>query len=343
MASLNERIHIWHSYWRANITPIQEDPEVLAGRQAEDLLRIVVEGHYKFKGAHSFPSKRVPVLDRNEKREIDVIVATDKKLYILECKNWSGRLAQRGNQWVQYKRDGTFQENTDVVYDNQTKLSVLRRYLGSRGISVEPDDCEHRVIFMNPHLQIVSPEIANNRYVITANRLEEYLAQQDNRLKPHQRFLSSLIGLLLASENAEKIIDGLFKRLGRGRYQSLIQVLTDLPTWDKVEYWGQTTKESVPKIAPGDVISDRIAVDRIPFPETKRIEVRISRNKVGGLVNAVFGLERAIGLDCYDANDRCILKTEVLDPQATIRFIPAGRPERVEIPIFNITRIRYGR
>lgn len=52
-------IDAWHKYVKADIKAIAEDPEILAGREAEDLLRNIVDEHYQFKGCHSFLSKRI--------------------------------------------------------------------------------------------------------------------------------------------------------------------------------------------------------------------------------------------------------------------------------------------
>src|SRR6056297_968826 len=103
MATFKEHINTWQKYAKSKTEPKYEDPEVMAGRRAETMLRHIVDGHVKFRGSHCFTGKRVYNKALGHKNEIDLIVVSDKQLYILECKNWSGSLVKRDGKWVQIK------------------------------------------------------------------------------------------------------------------------------------------------------------------------------------------------------------------------------------------------
>ncbi len=101
MRSWKEHFAVWHKIQKTDLTPIAEKGEILAGREAEDVLREIVNENYSFKDCHSFAAKRLPDPRNNRKREVDLIVVTAKKIYVIECKNWTGTLITRGDQWIQ--------------------------------------------------------------------------------------------------------------------------------------------------------------------------------------------------------------------------------------------------
>jgi hypothetical protein len=343
MSGIKEHIDAWYKYVKADVKAIEEDPEILAGREAEDLLRNIVNEHYQFKGCHSFSSKRVYNPSAGHKNEIDLIIVTEKKLYILECKNWGGQLKREDGKWIQYKRqrDGSYRtiSHDDVVAKNEEKRKVLIDFLRSNGIDISDSDCTQKVILMNRKLAIHSEDIYNDPKVIPPDRLDHYLGRQETRLKPHERFFASVISLLLDDETSSKIVDGLFKRLGGKDYKRLINSISGLPTWDKVILHGT-------KIISGDVRkSDRSIFKSaygIPFDQVKTIKNGIIRSKGIFLVKSVLTIGRPIALDLYDMRGSYIKGVEG-HPDGIIRIQPAGSPDCIDIPIFQIEEIVYGK
>jgi hypothetical protein len=59
MASVRDYLRVWYRYYKSDIKPEIESPEILAGREAEDVLRNIVNGNYQFQGCYSFSSKRI--------------------------------------------------------------------------------------------------------------------------------------------------------------------------------------------------------------------------------------------------------------------------------------------
>lgn len=46
MSGMKDHIDAWYKYVQADVKAVAEDPEILAGREAEDLLRNIVNAHY---------------------------------------------------------------------------------------------------------------------------------------------------------------------------------------------------------------------------------------------------------------------------------------------------------
>jgi len=268
---------------------------------------------------------------------------TEKKLYILECKNWSGQLKRENGKWMQYKRqrDGSYKtiSHDDVVEKNEEKRKVLIDFLRSNGIEISDSDCTQKVILMNRNLAIHSEDIYNDPKVIPPDRLEHYLGRQENRLKPHERFFASIISLLLEDETSSKIVDGLFKRLGGKNYKQLISAISGLPTWDKVILHGT-------KIISGDIRKSDQSIFKsaygIPFNQVKTIKIGIVRSKGLFLVKSLFSIGRPIALNLYDMRGKYIKGAEG-HPDGMIRMQPAGSPDYIDIPIFQIEEIVYGK
>jgi len=334
--SIKEHIDAWYKYKKANIQSSEEDGQILAGRQAEDLLRNIVDEHYQFRGCHSFSGKRIFNPALNHKNEIDMIVVTDKKLYVIECKNWSVRLVKRNDKWIQIK-EFEEKEHNDVLIHNVMKKNLLLSSLRGIGIDIMDTDCIQKVIFMNSRLIIESSEIYNNPDVVTPDRLNDYLNNQKTQLEPHQKMFASIISLILDSESSSKIIDGLFSRLGGKDHIKIVQFINEIPTWDKIKLFGT-------KILSGDIIRDNIysSAYKVPFEKIKKIKIRILRSEGLFLAKSLLKLGRPIGLDLYDSSGRILLKTKA-NPEGVIKFIPAGNPDFIEVPILEVDEIIYGK
>lgn len=343
MATWKEHFDAWHKLTKADLSPVGEEGRVLAGREAEDLLRRIVNENYSFKGCHSFASKRVPDPHHGRRREIDLIVVTAKRLYVIECKNWSGALTAEGERWVQRVHTGrgvVDKPHEDILALNTWKMQLIVEYLRGCGVPVDMKDVSQKVIFMNPKLRILSPGIMNHPDVITPDRLEAYLSAESNKLKTHERFLSSVIGLLLDHETKGKFLDGLsIRRVGADGHERMIRALRELPTWDKVFLRGT-------KLLSGDVVPGprNIFKDRrgIPFGRVKEARVVFPASKWASLAKAVLKIGRPVGLDLYDPHGRRLTEAEA-DPSGVVRIREAGSPHDTDVEVWRIERIRYGK
>ncbi len=342
MASWKEHFDTWHQIRKTNLQPIDEDGQILAGRDAEDLLRKIVDEHYSFKNCHSFAAKRVPDPQNRRRREIDLIVVTAKRLYVIECKNWTGKLSIEGNGWVQRSFGGKERLHEDVLSLNTFKMNLLVRYLQDLGIQIEPDRVCQKLIFMNSKLKIASMAIAKNPDVITPNRLEEYLGRQDNQLKAHEKLFSSVIGLLLDEELKGKVLDGLdIDRVGGIHHDRLIQEVGKLATWDKIFLHGT-------KILSGDIIDRSIPNLFHKYPKyltldrVKEIRIGFVKTKWLGLIKAFLRIGRPISLDFYDPQAKLIAQISG-NPNGTVLIHEPGSRDPTSVNLCEIDRIVSGR
>lgn len=343
MRSWKEHFDAWHKIQKTDLTPIKEEGQILAGREAEGVLREIVNENYSFKGCHSFAAKRLPDPRNNRKREVDLIVVTAKKIYVVECKNWSGTLFSRGAQWIQRTQNsGVFK---DKIHDNTLdlnayKMSLLGEYLYDFGIQIGEDDICQKVVFMNPKLKIQSAEIERHPDVVMPDRLGGYLDSQNNKLKTHERFLSSLIGVILDDETKGKVLDGLsIKRVGEENHDRLVELIRELPTWDKVFLRGT-------KILSGDVLAREsnfyADVQNVPFNDIKEIRVSFSESKSLGFLKAALRIGKPVKLNLFDARG-AHLKEKAANPHGTVTIQEAGSPSATRIDLYQIKTIRYGK
>jgi Nuclease-related domain len=342
MASWKQRFDAWHKISKTDLSPVEEDGWVLAGRDAEDLLHKLVEENYSFQGCHSFAGKRVPNLDGKGRREIDLIVVTAKRLYIIECKNWTGYLIAEGDRWVQTtERNGQLsrKDHENVLEVNRLKMRLLLANLRNQGIVVKPGAVCQKVIFMNPKLQIRSPKIAESADVITPDRLETYLNSQNAKLKFHERLFSAVIGVLLDDETKGKILDGVgIELVGGEKHERLVQAIRELGTWDKIFVHGT-------KILSGDIWRNspvNIFTNHQSLEGVKTIQVRFTKSKWLGFFQALLKIGRPISLDLYDAKGKLITKVDG-NPDGVISIAEAGSKEATDVSICQIDRLIYGR
>jgi hypothetical protein len=341
MANWQRHFDAWHKISKTNLLPVEEDGWVLAGRDAEDLLHKLVEENYSFQGCHSFAGKRVPNLDGKGRREIDLIVVTAKRLYVIECKNWTGYLIAEGDRWVQStERNGQISRkyHEDVLEVNRLKMRLLIANLRNQGIVIKPDAVCQKVIFMNPKLQIRSPIISESADVITPDRLETYLNSQNAKLKFHERLFSAVIGVLLDDETKGKVLDGIgIELVGGEKHNQLVQAIRELGTWDKVFLHGT-------KILSGDIWRSspvNIFMTHQSLDGVKTIQVRFIKSKWLGFFKALLRIGRPISLDLYDAKGKLIERVAG-NPYGIVSMAEAGSKEATDVDICQINRLIYG-
>src|SRR6516162_11862412 len=141
---LMDRLRAWRAARRA--APVAEDPAVLCGREAELFLHDLVTSHFNHKGAHLFAGRRVPCPRRRMRREIDLIVLTPKLISLIEVKNWSGELFDRGPVWVQVRRTGDELRHPNLIADNLEKRDDFLDYLRGHGLALERDFAARYVV-----------------------------------------------------------------------------------------------------------------------------------------------------------------------------------------------------
>ena len=203
MKKKSNRLRQWRDLTR--IETYSEDPEVIAGRQAEQFLSQIVETNLKWKNAYCYLAKRFPSKKYGRRFEIDLVVLTKKHLHFLEVKNWSGQVISSGSNWIQIRRNGERIENPNLVDYNSAKQQVVVEFLKERGLTLDKSYFSQMVIFMNPKL-ILDRVIDKNPFVVPYSRLNKYLASQKGTSFA-ERMVHSIIEICLDLE--KKMTQGL--------------------------------------------------------------------------------------------------------------------------------------
>jgi len=242
--TLSGRWRTWRALRRER--PVLEDPGVQSGREGELLLHELVTSRFNHKGAHLFAGRRVPCPRRRMRREIDLIVLTPKLITLIEVKNWSGELIDRGEFWVHMRRGGDEVRHPNLVADNLDKRDTFLDYLRGQGLGLERDFADRHVaqklVFMNEKL-VVSPSIRAHPDVVTRDKLAAFL---DRQRTPGftQRVFGSVVEFCLGAEAAH----GLTGSIPGERFAALVKCVGDIPTWDRLRLFGG-------RVMTGDVVN----------------------------------------------------------------------------------------
>ena len=243
------------------------------GREAEVFLYDLVATHFNHKGAHLFAGRRVPCPRRRMNREIDLIVLTMKMISLIEVKNWSGELLDRGSIWLQVRRGGDELRHPNLIDDGLEKRDAFLDYLRQQGLGQDSEfasrHVSHKVVFMNPNLT-VSPSIRAYPDVITRDKLAAFLDRQP-AAGFAQRIFSSVIEFCLGAETA----GGLTGSIAKDRF-ALVKCVGDIRTWDRLRLFGG-------KVLTGDLY------------EMQRAGRRISRDQLATRGSVASAVARQMG------------------------------------------------
>jgi hypothetical protein len=257
----------WQQHSKNKIEKEHADGIDTAGRRGEEFLRNLMVNHRNFGGTKNclcLPNKRIPKLDGQGKREIDLILVTQKKIHIYEVKNWSGRIEGRIDdpKWIHHPSYGGEPREVDnLIIDNESKANLIISFLNYYGYDVSQEQIEHKTIFVdnirpNGDVRLHLPnDIKNNKFVITSEKLNHYLdIEQAGNVDRYDfwqnmilKFIEFVITRTLGEEYGDRFIDGISGRVGKERYKKLLEDLKLLPTWDQLMMYGT-------KIYSGDII-----------------------------------------------------------------------------------------
>jgi len=325
--SLTDRLRAWFAARRER--PVLEDPAVRYGRQAELFLHELVTTHFNHKGAYLFAGRRVPCPRRRMRREIDLIVLTTKMISLIEVKNWSGELFDRGAVWVQVRRGGDELHHPNLIEDNLEKRNAFLDYLRQHGLGTERDfaarHVSQKIVFMNPNLT-VSPSIRAHPDVITRDKLAAFLDRQQ-AAGFAQRVFCSVIEFCLGADTAQSVTGS----IGKEQFAALVKCVGEIRTWDRLRLFGG-------KVLTGDLYELHIGGRRLPREEVGpagSIRVNWSRGK-WGLFKALTGIG-AVGRLRLPGSGR-----QVLTARDGVTFHAVGEAAPATIPLTRVEEIVLG-
>jgi hypothetical protein len=311
------------------------------GDEGEKKLKQFILGNKNFSRSAVFSSKRIFDSSVNHRREIDIIILTKKKIYVIECKNWGGEIvsyrerkdtiAYRSNQSAQTER----RENP--VKLNGYKLRLLQAQICEKIGPVPKDRFVNKVIFINKNMAF-PPELGNSPNVITYGRLSSFFSSQETGQKHNlQRLLlTGLMKLINSEERSSKARED--KSGDLPSFQRILRFLDRLPTWDYLTLIGDDGKKFT---LPGDVRY----FDNVFKPGTPvRSRVNISIERTSSLVLPV--LFKYSTLNAYVKWSRRAKKRQAaklpLNYFGKIIFQPAGEISPKPYKILDIESITIG-
>ena len=206
---------------------------------------------------------------------------------MIEVKNWSGELIDRGRVWQQVTRSHKNIEHAGLIRGNLEKRDLVVEYLRDNGIALDKDFVRRhicqKVIFMNPRLRLPRT-ISSHPDVITWNSLPGYLDRQEPR-KSVERILCSVVDLCLKSEASEIVQEEMYGSMSGERFKAIEAAISRLRTWDRLRLFGT-------KVLTGDLLTLTIgstAFARENLVMNKPFQLKWTRGRIAGLLKAISG------------------------------------------------------
>lgn len=346
-----EAIRCWSKIFNYKYTPQYEDKIIMAGRIGENFLKEYISTHPRFRDCKVFACKRIYNEDLKCKNEIDMIVVSDKKIYVIEYKNWKGDIIIDGDIWkyiinVNGETKTTIYNGRDNKIDpvslTKMKSELLYKSLKEKNISISMNDIIYKVIFVNKNMKIYGD--VDKKHVILYDELYSYMNNEDTKNEKNimNNIIISLLNLFIKDEEDLNIINSnLNPKIGKENRNKMLQYLESLPTWDYIELCkcGNTTMDDNDiKMYQGDVKAYKnVFNEYIDVRSIKNIKVKKDNNKIMSLINILLGSYPIIlyvdflngKKDKYAAN-----------PDGYIVFQESGHPNTENIDLLKISNIR---
>jgi len=286
-----------------------------AGEHAEDqmLERVqqIIEAAPNAKRWRAWSEVRVK--DGNWRTEIDLVVATDDTLFLLELKNWSGRLDVHNEILVQHRRhEGGMIEHGNLMKTMQKREAGMRAWLTKQGC--DPPRIERKILFYNPRLEFSDAvfEYFGNEVASASEWLSDFSRLAQNASPPPSK--------------------------AGAKERALHAAIDNLYTWDWVEMYGGRTVR-------GDIRSSAVKIrltsgKEVPLHDRKvftHIEVEAPR----GYVRALFTPSMMLTVRAVRRNGEEIETKLPID--TTVRVHAAGQKETELVALRHVRRLRFGR
>ncbi|NLK66169.1 MAG: NERD domain-containing protein [Campylobacteraceae bacterium] len=270
MSLIKADLKEWYMYVSA--PKVLEDEAVQAGRDGEDFLQALLKKHFngsflKKERAKFYSGKRIPRSDSSGRYEADLIVLTQRFIYLIEIKNWSGVLVpfskyreeekesirtqskeylqklSDDDLWLQvksYYAKGGIEKTEYVLHEDMLKLNSKKRealiaYLKNSGIKIDERKVIHKVVFVNDKFRI--HESMENENLITYSEIFSFI-QGAGRSGFVEGVIKGLISLLVSQENARIISEIWYQSLDPKTFDELDKCISSLRTWDYVKLNG---------------------------------------------------------------------------------------------------------
>lgn len=323
-----------------------------AGDVGEESLKRIVLTHKNFLNSQLWASKRVKLFrgDRGP-NEIDIVLITDNRIYLFECKNISGNLSVNtdktsGKAWCISKQKYINGERTDDIvtreWDDQVSLLKIKSkklydYILSKDIPFQESLIESKVIFINKNLTL-SKDIESSPHVVSYEKLTHYFDNITGEKISSKDILSALVKYCMALDR--DFHNSLTTPISYNR-SIVANLIERLPTWDSISAFEQLRNPTSAQIRKGDIISLRrifIDFDEIALSSAQRLVVRCPRSDDDA--SSVVGDDFVkIYLYSKDGSLIKILRGNPDPSTSYVRFQPAGNPNIKNISCYLIDEL----
>jgi len=304
-------------------------PIEAAGNRAEEELKKQLETMTSFKVFQSVRLKNV--VAQNEIFEIDLVGLSANQLFIVEVKNWSGKVQENWDgSWTQLRRDGTYVTHENVVRKTEKKALSLQNYLIRCGVDSldELGAVQSYVVFVNPNVVLSTP-ISSYPQVFAR---KDFLTSLEGSTKSIVTKIWELVKFVVVGQ-----------KFSTEDLKLLNEILNIMPSWDKIFLTGGRVLsghvESCSDKELNILLSKekRLEIEDIEFHHSRNIIVNVMKWAIGSqVIKAVlkersdqtawslwFPLTRNIHVDCH----------------STIFFRCAGTRDVTEMKVNEILRI----
>ena len=332
-------LQCWKKLFTFTYLPPREEKIILAGRRGETFLKNYIASHEKFRDSHVFTARRLENIAEKGRKEIDMIIVTDRKIYVIECKNWSGNLYIDGDTWLHKNVvegnqtvTNTYDANSNPINLNRSKASLLYYTLWGNGFQISEQDIVSKVILMNRNLTVRGQSKAPDDLILFKD-LDPYLSKQDTRVQTSltEKIILSILSLCLDERHFPIVADTISPCLGGEKRTAMLQFLQDLPSWDYLYLApnavpAQKAARNMPfKVFQGDLLYwSNIPVfhESIHYQDIKSVRVHKHRKKLPSLVLTLLGgYPLVLHITMKDGT----IQKVCADPDGSILFHEAGQ------------------
>lgn len=323
-----------------NSRKFPEDKKDAAGREAERIVAHDLRPRLAGTGWELAQNIRVPDLSMRRQRELDFVITSLDRVFVLEIKRWSGKVFMRDGNVIQVQRDGNEVDHGNLFGDLVDRVELLRhQHLAARR---DPVRIEGLVVFYDESGNLsLSSEIAERHDVVDYARMMEDMPQCE---APSQ-------GMLIPS-SLSMVLDGILKILGlpskvpkKGHtlapapsraIAEFRRGLAKFGTWDMVALHGG-------KIYYGDVLAETGAGDPaisgvlLNRGATSRVEINCERS----VIDALFGIHDG-GATAKAIDRNGIVGKWRLPADMSIAIQAAGKRTAESFPVGSVVAVEFG-
>ena len=179
-----------------------------AALSAEDEIAAILRKYDK--GAKIYLRKRIFVHELNHCREVDVIAVLQKKVLVIEVKNWRGSVWRNGDRWFHLaSSEGQALEFPDITAELMQKRTALMHYLEhDQRIPIKDSSIIVPIlVFSNPAVRLDPRTISNMNCVFTIATFKPF-AESECKAQSWRNWAASFV-LPLGLENKVRIVSAL--------------------------------------------------------------------------------------------------------------------------------------